>query len=114
MNLLQQLEFRVREELPDVHATLDLAVAPETSSWLDLTLRDHRATIEWRPGKGFGVSSSSETVYGEGPDEIYSDVSTTLKRVVAVLKKRSRTNPGRPRPKVNLTNGVSHKVRRSL
>ena|ERR1700732_1419922 len=96
MNLLQQLESRIREELPDVHATLDLAVAPETSSWLDLTLRDHRATIEWRPGRGFGVSSSPEPVYGEGPDEIYPDVPTTLKRVVAILRKRSRTNPGRP------------------
>ncbi len=95
MNLLQQLESRVREEFPDIHARLDLSVAPEASSWLDLTLRDHRATVEWRPGRGFGVSSSPETVYGEGSDELYPDVSTTLERLVAILKKRSRTNPGR-------------------
>jgi hypothetical protein len=94
MNLLQQLESRVREELPGVQARLDLAVAPEASSWLDLTLRDLRATVEWRPGRGFGVSSSPETVYGEGSDELYPDVSTALNRLVAVLEKGSRTKPG--------------------
>ncbi len=95
MNLLQQLESRVREELPGVHANLDLAVVPEASSWLDLTLRDLRATVEWLPGKGFGVSSSPETVYGEGSDELYPDVSTALDRVVAILKKGFRTKPNR-------------------
>ena len=96
MNLLQQLESRVREELQGVQARLDLAVAPEASSWLDLTLRDLRATVEWRPGRGFGVSSSPETVYGEGSDELYPDVSTALNRLVAVLEKGSRTKPDRP------------------
>jgi len=96
MNLLQQLESRIREELPGVQARLDLAVAPEASSWLDLTLRDLRATVEWRPGRGFGVSSSPETVYGEGPDEIYPDVSTALDRLVSVLEKGSRTKPDGP------------------
>ena len=93
MNLLQQLESRVREEFPGVQARLDLAEVPEASSWLDLTLRDRRATVEWRPGRGFGVSSSSETVYGEGSDEIYPDFSTALNRLVAVLEKGSRTKP---------------------
>lgn len=94
MNLLQQLESRVREEIPGVEARLDLAVAPEASSWLDLTLRDLRATVEWRPGGGFGLSSSPETVYGEGSDEFYPDVSTALNRLVAVLEK-SKFNPRR-------------------
>ena len=93
MNLLQQLESRVREEVPGVQARLDLAEVPEASSWLDLTLRDLRATVEWRPGRGFGVSSSLEPVYGEGSDEIYPDVSTALNRLVAVLEKGSRTKP---------------------
>ena len=96
MNLLQQLESRVREEFPGVQARLDLAVAPEASSWLDLTLQDHRATVEWRPGRGFGVSSSAETVYGERSDELYPDVSTALTRLVAVLEKGSRTKPDGP------------------
>lgn len=96
MNLLQELESRVRDELPGVQARLDLAEVPEASSWLDLTLRDHRATVEWRPGEGLGVSSSAETVYGEGSDEIYPDVSTALKRLVAVLEKGSRTKPDGP------------------
>lgn len=95
MNLLQQLESRVREELPGVQARLDLAIVPEASSWLDLTLRDLRATVEWRPGRGFGVSSSPETVYGEGSDEVYPDVSTALSRLVAVLEKGSRTKTDR-------------------
>jgi hypothetical protein len=96
MNPLQQLESRVREELPGVEAKLDLAVFPEASSWLDLTLRDLRATVEWRPERGFGVSSSPETVYGEGSDEIYPDVATALKRLVSVLAKSSRTKPDGP------------------
>ncbi len=91
MNLLKQLESRVRKEFPGVQARLDLAAVPEASSWLDLTLRDLRATVEWRPGRGFGVSSSPETMYGEGSDELYPDVSTTLNRLVAVLKKSLRT-----------------------
>ena len=96
MNLLQQLESRVREEFPGVQARLDLAEVPEASSWLDLTLRDRRATVEWRPGRGFGVSLSPETVYGEGSDEIYPDFSTALKRLVAVLEEGSRTKPDSP------------------
>ncbi len=95
MNLLQQLESRVREEFPGVQARLDLAVVPEASSWLDLTMRDLRATVEWRPGRGFGVSSSPGAVYGEGSDELYPDVLTALDRVVAVLERGSRTEPDR-------------------
>ena len=76
-----------------MQARLDLAVAPDASSWLDLTLRDLRATVEWRPGRGFGVSSSPETVYGEGSDELYPDVSTALKRLVAVLERGSQGVP---------------------
>jgi hypothetical protein len=125
MNLLQQLESRVREELPGVQARLDLAVAPEASSWLDLTLRDLRATVEWRPGKGFGVSSSPETVYGEGSDELYPDVSTALNRLVAVLKKGSRRKPDRPtiltwspkpkfNPRLDLTEGEFAKKYRTI
>jgi len=106
MNLLQQLESRVREELPGVQARLDLAVAPDASSWLDLTLRDLRATVEWRPGRGFGVSSSPETVYGEGSDELYPDVSTALNRLLAVLEKGSRTKTDRP---IILTCWPNHK-----
>lgn len=96
MNLLQQLESRVREEFPGIQARLDLAEVPEASSWLDLTLRGLRATVEWRPGRGFGVSPSSETVYGEGSDELYPDVSTAINRLFAILERGSRNKPHRP------------------
>jgi predicted XRE-type DNA-binding protein len=96
MNPLQELADRVREQFPDVRATADPAATADGSSWLDLALKGDRVTVEWKPGRGFGVSAGPDSTYGEGSDELYPDVSTTLQRLVDVFQSRSRTNSNGP------------------
>lgn len=96
MNPLQELEASVRRKLPSIEASLDVSTTAEGSSWLDLRLGSHRVAVEWRPGRGFGISSSPETAYGEGSDELYPDLPTTRERLVELLRTSARTDPNKP------------------
>ena len=93
MNPIEDLATKLSTQFPDLISTMDIPDESSSSWWLDLNLKGHIALVEWRPKQGFGVSSSDSQVYGEGPDEIYSDVDSTLKRVTEVLKGRLRTVP---------------------
>lgn len=62
-------------------------------SFLDVWNGDYFLTIEWRPSHGFALVAGREAVYGEGPDEIYSDFDTAAGRVVWLLENRGATSP---------------------
>ena len=40
--------------------------------WIDLRSRRHLA-VEWRLGRGFGLSDRRSSHYGEGPSEIFQN-----------------------------------------
>jgi len=89
MNEIERLQHEIARRIPDVN------MVPGTPPrvrhgphWLDVRLGERHIVIEWRPGKGFGVSDEtppSEGGYGEGPGEVFRYRAAVLDRVAALL-----------------------------
>jgi DNA-binding transcriptional regulator YiaG len=94
MNELEVLKKRIAKELPN--ATLELeAPSPartDAAWWLDAEFHGHDVSIEWKPKRGFGLTSPAEG-FGHGAEEVYHDVGAAAKRVVELLQGRERTRP---------------------
>ncbi|MEE8517780.1 MAG: helix-turn-helix transcriptional regulator [Dehalococcoidia bacterium] len=84
---------KLKESIPGLVVVVDRPATEQAPWWVDLELNGHSASIEWRPGLGFGVSSSDSTVLGEGSDEVYPDVQATLERTTKLFLDRERTRP---------------------
>lgn len=96
MNQMEQLCAKLTSEIPEVITSLDPPSQPSGTWWLDADVGGHKVIVEWRPGRGFGISASpAKAVYGEGPDEVLPDVKSAGKRVVALLRGRKHTQPPR-------------------
>ncbi len=52
--------------------------------WVDVSLGKRRHTLEYRPGKGFGLFHA-DAGYGEGPAEIYRTPERAAQRVVQLM-----------------------------
>ncbi len=92
MNSIETLQNSLLDCLPDVELQLDPSVSPDGSWWLDVKNQEHSLVVEWKPSKGFGVSSD-DISYGEGPDEVYPDEKATLARVLPILQGGLETKP---------------------
>jgi hypothetical protein len=91
-------------QFPEATITLD-APRKRSGEWfLDVNLDGHIVVVHWREKIGFGVSSSMEHGYGEGPDEVYRDDESTYRRVVMLLETRSFTTP----PNLDSSRRVAH------
>jgi hypothetical protein len=66
---------------------------PNGRWYLDVARGDHALIVEWRPDRGFGVSTPTEDSFGAGPDEVYSKLETTWGRVRRLLLAETRTRP---------------------
>jgi HTH-type transcriptional regulator/antitoxin HipB len=93
MNDLQALLRAARKSFPKVRGTLDPAETATGSSFLDLRLGDYWVNVEWREGRGFGVTARPDVAYGEGADEVYPDLSAAVRRVLWLLEHKTRTSP---------------------
>lgn len=91
MNAIEQLRDVVLAVLPDVRAELDPAEDPGGRSYLDLVRDDHRVVVEWLPARGFGVTASERSGFGEGPEETFADLAATTERVVHLLRTKEET-----------------------
>jgi DNA-binding Xre family transcriptional regulator len=49
--------------------------------------------VEWRPDRGFGVSTPTDDDYGSGPDEVYPNMRAAYDRVVRLVLSGGRTEP---------------------
>lgn len=66
----------------------------QTGGWfLDVTLGDYSLVIEWRPRRGFGLSTPTEGDAFLGPDEVYEDVDSAFERARALLLSQTPTKP---------------------
>lgn len=93
MNPLECLRERLAARFPDAQLDLDPAET-ETGSWfLDATLKGYALVVEWRPGRGFGISTPSPDDYGQGPDEVYEDADAAFQRTKALLLSQTPTRP---------------------
>jgi len=90
-NPLESVALQIKQQVPGTTVRLDLADSPRGSSFLDACRGKHTAVVEWKPGKGFGLSSPPGPGLGVGPDEIYSDVAGLMARLVDVLREQKST-----------------------
>src|SRR5436309_2430623 len=91
MNPIQQLMASVRREFPGARTTLDPAENRGGSWFLDVQLDEYALSVEWRPYCGFGVTAGPEPGYGEGPDEVFSELGAAQERVLELLRSRGAT-----------------------
>jgi len=98
MNPIEVLRDRIKRSIPRVVAKMDEPADRAGGRWyLDLKHKGHKVVVEWARKKGFGVSASLlDDGYGEGPEEVYKDLSATAKRVIELLRERRNTRPPRP------------------
>ena len=73
----------VRERLRNVRVSTESTAGG--SWWVDFRAERHVA-VEWRPGRGFGLTSNPEPVAFEGPNEIYTNPELAARRVVQLLR----------------------------
>lgn len=102
MNAIEHLGQSVTDRFPSAKLAFDPPGRPDGPWFLDILLGDHSLVIEWRPERGFGITSKREPAYGEGPDEVYADLAEAEGRVRILLLIGGATRPpaatSAPRP----------------
>ncbi len=77
---IEELKTEVRRRMADATITVDPPSSTTGSWWLDIQRYGHIASIEWRPGRGFGVAYPGGG-YGEGVDFVVDDAATAAEHV---------------------------------
>ena len=90
---IQLLKKQLRKRFPTASISLDAPARPTATWFLDIDLDDHFVVVQWKPDSGFGISSSAEHGFGEGPDEVYKDLEAAYGRTVSLLLSRTYTSP---------------------
>lgn len=90
---MEWLERELLYRFPAAKVSLDRPRKTSGAWFLDVTLDDYTVTVQWRQGKGFGVSAAAEHAYGEGPDEIYPSEEAAYGRVLSLLLSKAFTSP---------------------
>jgi hypothetical protein len=93
MNPLQSLEQTVRGRVPEAEFRLDPATQDNRPWFLDVRRGSSTVTVEWRAGRGFGISANTPAAYGEGPDEVYPEEGAAAQRVVCLLLSGAKSVP---------------------
>jgi hypothetical protein len=94
---LRELERLLRERFSALRSSIDEALDPKHGeSVLDLLLVDQRIVVVWSPQGGFGVSSHSESEFGQRPDEVFESAAEAGERIKGLLLSRTRTSPPAP------------------
>jgi hypothetical protein len=97
MNEIESLRELIERKLgPSATLTIEAPKPPRPNAawWLHVEFNKHEVAVEWKPGRGFGITSPAER-FGEGSDEVCEDVDMTAARVLELLQKGARTkSPG--------------------
>ena len=92
-NAIVALGKQLKKDCPEASISVDRPRKVSGEWFLDVCRDGHHVNVQWKSGKGFGVSSSADAQYGEGPDEIYDDVDAVRYRVLSLLLSRGETSP---------------------
>jgi hypothetical protein len=84
MNHFHHLCELIATRIPEAEIAIDEALSPGGAWFADVSRQGQRAVIEWRPGRGFGVSDSSGA-YGEGPDVVVTTVGEAFEQVMKLI-----------------------------
>ncbi len=82
---VRELEQQVRRRMIDVTFTIDPPASSTGSWWIDVQRYGRIASIEWKPGRGFGVAGPHGG-YGEGVDFVVNDAAAAAEFVTRVLQ----------------------------
>jgi hypothetical protein len=93
MNPIQLLQQQLTAKFPHAKLALDEPKNPKGVWSLDVFRRGQHVVVEWKPDKGFAVTADEAHGYGEGADEVYSDLESTLQRIGTLLRFRRRSVP---------------------
>lgn len=85
LNAVQLIERRVQERFIGAKTAIDVPRRPNGPWFLDIQFAGLQIVVEWRPGRGFGITSKRESGYGEGADEVYRLLAPTWRRLRALL-----------------------------
>ena len=92
-NPLQALGKQLGKDCSDADISLDRPKKSNGVWFLDVVRDGHRVNVQWQVKRGFGVSSSSDAHYGEGPDEVFEDPQAVRYRVLSLLLSKGETSP---------------------
>jgi DNA-binding phage protein len=81
---IEQLQKFLKQRLPHSVVAVDAPVCADGNWWLDISMGKKRHTLEYRPGKGFGLFHGTAG-YGEGPAEIYRTPERAAKRLAQLM-----------------------------
>jgi DNA-binding Xre family transcriptional regulator len=96
MNQIERLRDDLTRRFSDLRMELD-PPADEAGPWfLDVRRTDKHTlpiAVEWRPVRGFGISTPHADDYGSGPDEIYANENAAFDRLVQLILSGGQTDP---------------------
>lgn len=92
-NEVERLRDLIQERFPAGSYKLLKSHTPTGAWFLDVDLSGYSLTIEWKPGKGFGLSTPADDDLFLGPDEVYADVDAAFERAKALLLSQTATKP---------------------
>jgi hypothetical protein len=90
---IETLHAAVTRRLPEAHVTVEAPPEPSGSWWVDIQYAGKIASVEWRPGHGFGVAGV-DAVYGEGPERVFDDVTATAEYIAEQLLQPAAASSG--------------------
>lgn len=99
MNSIEVIRKMLAEQFPSAQTNLEPPDNPNGGWFLDVTLGNRRAVIEWRLNHGFGVSDCScpdSHGYGEGPDKVFRDHDAAFQGVANILQCSELTENSKP------------------
>lgn len=92
-NEMERLAAMLEKRFPDASYSLDRPET-DTGSWfLDVASHGYELVVEWRPRRGFGLSTPADDDFGQGPDEVYEDACSAYERAKGLLLSRTPTRP---------------------
>jgi DNA-binding Xre family transcriptional regulator len=95
INVIEKIRDDLVERFPNLLVKLDPSETP-TGSWFVDVYREgglDPVNVEWRPDRGFGVTTPGPSDYGTGVDEIYGSPKATFERVVHLVETGESTVP---------------------
>jgi hypothetical protein len=84
MNDLDQLCSLLTTRVSETAIAIDEPLSPTGAWFADISRHGQRAVVEWRPGRGFGVSDGGGG-YGEGPDVVVATAGEALELVLKLI-----------------------------
>lgn len=97
MNPIERMRGELAARFPASAIDLDAPVDPSGPWSLTAARPGHRPiVVEWRPGRGFGLSTPGADDYGAGPDEVITSSRMATERIDHLIRSGEGTDPGRP------------------